>query len=273
MTQDAITSYKDSFGPRIEHLAPAIAGARVFFPVSESMSPVDHAQQDDLLSDDVYRRLKDYILCDVIRPPERLQIGQLSRHFGMSITPIREALIRLAAEHLIDPKPGRGFFYKEFIPTEQNKILELLFCLLKCAVETRSRKPFQFPAELTAPPLNGNGHTERLSPGLAAAIAREKLYRHLVLPLGNDQFTELVGNLCERTRISRILWLECADSDLAAEELDDWVRLFQAGENQAALEKLQKRFQAKTHKMHALASTRQHKIYEAYPLLRPGSSR
>jgi DNA-binding GntR family transcriptional regulator len=111
------------------------------------MSPVDHPHQEDLLSDDVYRRLKDYILCDVLRPPERLQIGQLSRHFGMSITPIREALIRLAAEHIIEAKPGRGFFYKEFLPSEQNRLHELLLCLLRHAVESRGRKPIQLRAE------------------------------------------------------------------------------------------------------------------------------
>ena len=236
------------------------------------MHPVDRAHQEDLLSDDVYRRLKEYILCDVLRPPERLQIGQLSRHFGMSITPIREALIRLAAEHIIDPKPGRGFFYKEFIPAEQNKIHELLFCLLKYAVESRGRKPFRLAPD---PPANAkvkNEQHDSIGPALAAAIAREKLYEQLVAPLGNDQYTEMVGNLCERTRVSRILWLGQPPDD-ADDQGEDWVTLFQLGKNQEGLEMLRKRFQAKAHKMHALANARQHRIYEAYPLLRPGSGR
>jgi DNA-binding GntR family transcriptional regulator len=238
------------------------------------MSPVDHPHQEELLSDDVYRRLKDYILCDVLRPPERLQIGQLSRHFGMSITPIREALIRLAAEHIIDAKPGRGFFYKEFVPSEQNRLHDLLLCLLRHAVESRGRKPIQICADPPERPPSGNGHAEGVASWLAAAVAREKLYEQLVAPAGSNQLTELVANLCERTRISRILWLEQdADGGLPCVELDDWARLFQAGDNQAALDKLQKRFQAKTHRMHALASTRQHRIYEAYPLLRPGAAR
>lgn len=239
------------------------------------MSPVDHPRQDDSLSDDVYRRLKDYILCDVIRPPDRLQIGQLSRHFGTSITPIREALIRLAAEHIVTPKPGRGFFYKEFIPSEQNKLHELLFCLLKYAIESRGRKPFQLLPDQTKLPKVDNGQADPVAAGiLAAAVAREKVYEQLVAPLSNDPFTEVVRNLCERTRVSRILWLELrADSAPAAEELDDWNKLLQAGENQEALDTLQKRFKAKTHNMYALANAWQQRIYEAYPLLRPGSAR
>ena len=239
------------------------------------MSPVDHPRQDDLLSDDVYRRLKDYILCDVIRPPDRLKIGQLSRHFGTSITPIREALIRLAAEHIVDLKPGRGFFCKEFIPSEQNKLHEILFCLLKYAIESRGQKPFQLLPDQAKRPNIDNRQADTVAAGiLAAAVARERIYQQLVMPLGNDPFTEAVRNLSERTRISRILWLERrADSALAAEELDDWTKLFQAGENQEALDALRKRFKAKANNMHALADARQQRIYEAYPLLRPGSAR
>ena len=239
------------------------------------MSPGDQTHRDDLLSDDIYRRLKEYILCDVIRPPERLQIGQLSRHFGVSITPVREALIRLAAENIIDSNPGRGFFYKEFIPSEQIKIHELLFCLLKYAVENRGHEPFQLSQDLAKSSKFDNGQAERVTAELVAtAIAREKLYEQLAAPLGNRQLTELIGNLCERTRISRILWFEYfQDNSPAAEEPDDWIRLFQAGKNHDALNKLQKRFEAKAHEMNALAQTRQRRIYEAYPMLRPGSVR
>jgi DNA-binding GntR family transcriptional regulator len=239
-----------------------------------SMRPEDHTHQEELLSDDVYRRLKAFLLSDVFRPPERLQIGQLSRHFGTSITPIREALIRLAAEHIIDAKPGRGFFYKDFSPSEQIKLHDLLFCLLKHAVESRGQKPFHLTPALAHATTDENEEPERTSPGTAAAVAREHLYRQLVLPLGNEHCSEMVGNLCERTRISRILWLEQLRTDPAApKDSGDWIELFQAGKNLEALDILRRRFQAKARKIHALANGRQHRIYEVFPLLRPGSLR
>jgi DNA-binding GntR family transcriptional regulator len=239
------------------------------------MSPVDRAHQEALLSDDVYWRLKEYILNEVVRPPDRLQIGQLSRHFGVSITPIREALIRLAAEHIIDSKPGRGFFYKEFLPSEQVKIHELLLCLLIYAVEKRGRKPFQLDLEPSETPEANILSGWRAGPAvIVAAIEREQLYQRLVKSLSNDQFTWQVSNLCERTRVSRILWLEqLIENEAAEQELHEMAALFRSGQNQEALELLEHRFHAKMLKMHALASTRQHKIYAAYPLLRPGSAR
>lgn len=234
------------------------------------MSHVDRGHQEASLSDDVYQHLKEHILNDVVRPPDRLQIGQLSRHFGVSITPIREALIRLAAEHIVDSKPGRGFFYQEFSPGDQVKIHELLFCILRYTVEKRGRRPF----ELDADPAASDPDGPAASTVLAAALARERLYIQLAMSLGNIQCTWLVGNLCERTRISRILWLEPrVEGCVAAEELDGLIALFKAGENQEALGQLQERFQAKTLKIHALANARQHRIYNAFPLLRPGSMR
>lgn len=234
------------------------------------MSPVDRPHQDVSLSDDVYQHLKEYILNDVIRPPDRLQIGQLSRHFGVSITPIREALIRLAAEHIIDSKPGRGFFFQEFSPSDQVKIHELLFCLLKYTVEKRGQRPFQLGSNLAVP----SPECHAGSAVLAATLARETLYIQLTMSLGSHQCTWLVGNLCERTRISRILWLEQRMEDsVAVDELEELVTLFRAGENEEALSQLQKRFHAKTLKIHALANARQRRIYDAFPLLRPSSMR
>ncbi len=239
------------------------------------MGPVDRLHQDASLSDDVYRRLKEYILNEVIRPPDRLQIGQLSRHFGVSITPIREALIRLATENIVESKSGRGFFYKEFIPGEQIKIYELLFCLLEYLLGRRGSKPLPLSSDPELSPVASSPQDHRLTPAImAAVVAREKLYMQIASSCGNEQFGELVGNLCERTRVSRILALEqLQDNRRAMADNKSLVSLLQAGENQQVTKLLQEQFRAKTATMHALANERQRRIYDAYPLLRPGLTR
>jgi DNA-binding GntR family transcriptional regulator len=227
----------------------------------------DRTPPEASLSDDVYRCLKEYILNEVIRPPDRLQIGQLSRHFGVSITPIREALIRLAAEHIVELKPGRGFFYKEFVPDEQIKTYELLYFILKVSLEDRAgRPPNVLPnVSLTGPPL------DRWP--LATALAREELYARIVANSGNALAVELVRNLAERTRTSRMLFLEQHGTKTKA--LDDRRKLdalVQAGENRAAIDLLRQQFEAKAANMHSLANERQRRIYDVYPLLRPSSA-
>jgi DNA-binding GntR family transcriptional regulator len=60
------------------------------------------------LSDDVYTALKEDILKWVLTPGTNLQEGQLAERFGVSRTPVREAIRRLAAEGLVTLIPQRG---------------------------------------------------------------------------------------------------------------------------------------------------------------------
>lgn len=57
---------------------------------------------------DVFARLKQRILLAEYRPGQALQEQELAEEFGVSRTPIREALIRLEAEGLVVMVRGRG---------------------------------------------------------------------------------------------------------------------------------------------------------------------
>ena len=57
---------------------------------------------------DAYEALRSAILNGSIRPGERLGEVELSSQFGVSRTPIREALRRLTAEGLVVFQPNRG---------------------------------------------------------------------------------------------------------------------------------------------------------------------
>jgi DNA-binding GntR family transcriptional regulator len=61
------------------------------------------------LGDQVYGALSERILDLEYGPGERLVIDRLARELGVSGTPVRDALNRLAAERLIDFTPFRGF--------------------------------------------------------------------------------------------------------------------------------------------------------------------
>ena len=61
-----------------------------------------------LLRDDVYRRLRDAIVDGAFTPGEQLKDGELAEWLGVSRTPIREALLRLANSGLVVALPGRS---------------------------------------------------------------------------------------------------------------------------------------------------------------------
>ena len=61
-----------------------------------------------LLRDDVYRRLRDAIIDGTFAPGEQLRDLELADWLGVSRTPVREALLRLAHAGLVVAQPGRS---------------------------------------------------------------------------------------------------------------------------------------------------------------------
>lgn len=61
-----------------------------------------------LLRDDVYRRLRDAIVDGTFAPDEQLKDQELAAWLGVSRTPVREALMRLAEAGLVIALPGRS---------------------------------------------------------------------------------------------------------------------------------------------------------------------
>lgn len=74
--------------------------ARVLEPVNNRL----------LISPQIYERLRRAITTLLMLPSEALSEQDLAQQLGVSRTPVREALIRLAGEGLIDILPQRGSF-------------------------------------------------------------------------------------------------------------------------------------------------------------------
>jgi DNA-binding GntR family transcriptional regulator len=62
-----------------------------------------------VLAEQVYEALKDQVLDHDYEPGGRLVIDGIARDLGVSPTPVRDALARLAGEGLIESTPYRGF--------------------------------------------------------------------------------------------------------------------------------------------------------------------
>ena len=64
----------------------------------------------EFLSEKVFSRLKDLVFSNHIRPGQRLLDRDLARLLGVSRTPVREALLRLHQDGLLETRDGRGYF-------------------------------------------------------------------------------------------------------------------------------------------------------------------
>jgi DNA-binding GntR family transcriptional regulator len=71
-------------------------------------------KRSDLLIDDVYERLRDLIFSNVLRAGQKLVDRDLAEQLGVSRTPVREALGRLAMTGLVEARARRGYYVTEF---------------------------------------------------------------------------------------------------------------------------------------------------------------
>jgi DNA-binding GntR family transcriptional regulator len=61
------------------------------------------------LSDEVAAHLRDQIMSGQLRPGERVRLEEVAGQLGISITPVREALLTLRGEDMVELEPRRGY--------------------------------------------------------------------------------------------------------------------------------------------------------------------
>ena len=82
-----------------------------------------------------YAWLKAMLIDYRFGPGEHLRIANLASRLNLSATPVRESLIRLQEESLVDAIPGRGFYAKTLNLREMLDLYELRFVLAKHTIE------------------------------------------------------------------------------------------------------------------------------------------
>src|SRR5262249_9474561 len=99
------------------------------------------------LREDIHALLRERIVKGEIRPGNRLQDVQLAAELGVSRTPVREALLRLEREGLVESDPNRGFFAAPLSRKEFSKISPMVWAL-ECLALASSDPPT--PAQVQA---------------------------------------------------------------------------------------------------------------------------
>lgn len=77
------------------------------------------------LSQEVYELLLNYILSGTVIAGSRLDENELANQFGISRTPLREAINRLIQQGLVTEVPFKGNFVKKFSSEEVKEIYEV----------------------------------------------------------------------------------------------------------------------------------------------------
>lgn len=81
------------------------------------------------LHSELVERVRDMIIEGHLAPGTRVHEEALGARFGVSRTPLREALRSLASEGLVELVPGRGALVRALTPTDVREMLDVLSAL------------------------------------------------------------------------------------------------------------------------------------------------
>jgi len=93
-------------------------------------SQLERTEQARSLTKAIYAKIRNDILSARLKPGKKLRVGELCDRYGYSSTPVREALMLLAAEDLVRSEEMRGFFVAGASPEEFLELTET-----RCMVE------------------------------------------------------------------------------------------------------------------------------------------
>ena len=83
------------------------------------------ANKDETLVDTAYRSIRKDIIEETLPAGEKINVLQLSRSYGISPTPIKQALNRLVAEGLIESVPHKGSVVRKMTLEEISEMFEI----------------------------------------------------------------------------------------------------------------------------------------------------
>jgi DNA-binding GntR family transcriptional regulator len=160
------------------------------------------------LVDAAYMQIRRRILDNAWPPGHRALEQEVAQALGMSRTPVREALMRLQNEGLVEVIPRHGMRVLPVSPADMREIYQILTALECMAAELlASRKP----ADKDLKPLVDA--TRAMDKALKAedldawAAADERFHAHLVDLAGNRQLQATVLNYWDRAHRARMFTL------------------------------------------------------------------
>src|SRR6202158_5852092 len=106
-------------------MKPLIPGDPTALPVRTG-TLADAGREESSLHDEILARLRDYIVEGNIPDGGRVPERQLCAMFGISRTPLREALKGLASEGLVDLLPNRGARVRQLSERELGELLDVM---------------------------------------------------------------------------------------------------------------------------------------------------
>ena len=160
--------------------------------------PVRLANVTESLYEALWRRLVNL----EFEPGIRLSDEALAREFGVSRTPVREALHRLSQAGLVQANPRRGFFVTQLSRRSVEELYDLRTALESWAIRVATPRIAADDLQPHVPATDDD--QDRIAPGDADAFVRADLALHyfIVDRAGNDRLAQSLRDVSGQLAIT-----------------------------------------------------------------------
>jgi DNA-binding GntR family transcriptional regulator len=165
-------------------------------------------------TDAVYQKIREQILSNALRPGTQMLEQELVQLFGVSRTPVREALIRLQNEHLVQIIPRHGMRVRNVSMADLQEVFEVQTSLeCTAAAEIALSKPGARELKALEKCCTEMERAFAKEDREAWSAACEGFYAHLVALSGNPRLVQIVGDCTDQVRRVRDLTLKLISFD------------------------------------------------------------
>jgi DNA-binding GntR family transcriptional regulator len=164
---------------------------------------------------DVLRQLRNAILHGAFKPGERLNESEIAREMGISRGPVREAILELQQEGLVEIEHRRGAYVSTLEPEVFQDLVDLRILLETHAVKIATRRftPADYAAlEDTIKRMEAAHHAGDTDKVVDYDL---EFHRTICNLAGNQLLLEAWEHLAGRLRLAMWLWIEHGLDDIA----------------------------------------------------------
>ncbi len=178
------------------------------------------------LADQAYERIRKDILSCILSPGAQIAQSQLAEQYHTGLTPIREALQRLAHEKLVSPVPRSGYFVSPITYSDVRELFELRTILetsaVRLAVQRGSQEQLSAIRKIADFSYRYNDHEDyirflKLNTDFHCSIARLA---------GNQRLTDTLSKILDE--LTRVFHMGLDLKDSAEEMREEHLSLSQA---------------------------------------------
>ena len=180
---------------------------------------------------DAYTRLKNEIRTNRLPPGFQATEPEIALQLGMSRTPVREALIRLESEGLVELIPRRGARILPINVSDMKEIYEILTSLEPdVAANLAAKKPTEADLEPLVKATTDMESALENDDLDAWADADDRFHIHMLDLHGNRRLREFVLELNDQAHRSRIVTLRLREKPIRSnQEHREILRLIRSG--------------------------------------------